>query len=85
MDHLLQDIYREFGWKTRMIAPLVGVSVYITLKIEEKRLANGWTYEPPSFYEKNKAALALKDTNISRVVPEIKGVGGKYAPSTQQL
>ena len=85
MDHLLQDIYGEFGWKTRMIAPLVGVPVYITLKIEEKRLANGWTYEPPSFYEKNKAALALKDTNISRAVPEIKGVGGKYAPSTQQL
>ncbi len=85
MDHLLQDIYGEFGWKTRMIAPLVGVPVYITLKIEEKRLTNGWTYEPPSFYEKNKAALALKDTNISRAVPEIKGVGGKYAPSTQQL
>ena len=83
MDHLLQDIYREFGWKTKMIAPLVGVWVYITLRFEEKRLANGWTYEPPSFYEKNKAALALKDTNISRVVPEIKGVGGKYAPSTQ--
>ena len=83
MDHLLQDIYKEFGWKTKMIAPLVGVWVYITLKFEEKRLANGWTYEPPSFLEQNKAALALKDTNISRVVPEIKGVGGKYAPSTQ--
>ncbi len=85
MDHLLQDIYREFGWKTRMIAPLVGVSVYITLKIEEKRLANGWTYEPPSFYEKNKAALALKDAKPSRALPEIPEIGGKYAPSTQEL
>lgn len=85
MDHLFQDICREFGWKTKMIAPLVGVWVYITLKAEEKRLANGWTYEPPSFYEKNEKALALKGTKISRVVPEITGVRGKYAPSTQQL
>ena len=85
MDHLLKDIYREFGWKTKMIAPLVGVSVYISLKIEEKRLANGWTYEPPSFYEKNKAALALKDAKTSRALPEIPEIGGKYAPSTQEL
>jgi len=85
MDHLLQDIYREFGWKTKMIAPLVGVWVYITLKFEEKRLANGWTYEPPSFYEKNKAALALKDVKTARALPKVPEIGRKYAPTTQQL
>jgi len=85
MDHLLKDIYREFGWKTKIIAPLVGVWVHISLKMEEKRLANGWTYEPPSFYEKNKAALALKDTKTSRALPEIPEIGGKYAPSTQEV
>jgi radical SAM superfamily enzyme YgiQ (UPF0313 family) len=85
MDHLLKDIYREFGWKTKIIAPLVGVWVHISLKMEEKRLANGWTYEPPSFYEKNKAALALKDTKTSRTLPEIPEIGGKYAPSTQEV
>ena len=85
MDHLLKDIYREFGWKTKIIAPLVGVWVHISLKREEKRLANGWTYEPPSFYEKNKAALALKDTKTSRALPEIPEIGGKYAPSTQEV
>ena len=83
LDHLLQGIYREFGWKTKMIAPLIGVWVYVTLKFEQRRLSKGWTYEPPVFYEKNKAALDLKDSSISRVVPEIRGVGGKYAPSTQ--
>ena len=83
MNRLLQDIYKAFGWKTKVIAPIVGIWVYITLKIEQRRLANGWTYEPPSFYERNKAAADLMDSNISIAVPEIKRVGGKYAPSTQ--
>jgi hypothetical protein len=30
------------------------------MKLEERRLARGWTYEPRSFYEKNQAALALE-------------------------
>ncbi len=79
MDSLLQDIYREFGWKTRMVAPLVGTCVYITLKFEERRLASGWTYEPPSFYEKNKAALAYEDVKTLRVLPEVSGIGDKCA------
>jgi radical SAM superfamily enzyme YgiQ (UPF0313 family) len=57
INSLLQEIYETFGWKTRIIAPLAGIYVYIALKREERRLANGWTYEPDSFYEKNTAAL----------------------------
>ena len=79
MDSLLQDIYREFGWKTRMVAPLVGTCVYITLIFEERRLASGWTYEPPSFYEKNKAALAYEDVKTLHVLPEVSGIGDKCA------
>ena len=60
MDTLLRDIYQEFGWKTRIIAPLVGRYVYASLKKEEQRLADGFTYEPQSFYEKNPQALALE-------------------------
>jgi len=62
INSLLQGIYETFGWKTRIIAPLAGIYVYIALKKEERRLANGWTYEPGSFYEKNAAALALENT-----------------------
>ncbi|MCP4349679.1 MAG: B12-binding domain-containing radical SAM protein [Desulfobacterales bacterium] len=61
MNSLLQDIYEEFGWKTRMIAPLAGRYIFAALKREEKRLANGWTYEPEIYYEKNAAALALEN------------------------
>ena len=61
MNSLLQEIYETFGWKTRIIAPLAGRYVYAVLKKEERRLADGWTYEPDCFYEKNTAALALEN------------------------
>jgi hypothetical protein len=60
MDDLLRDLYGTFGWETRLIAPLIGRYAFAALKREEKRLADGWTYEPPVFYEKNDAARALE-------------------------
>jgi len=57
---LLRDIYREFGWKTRLLAPVVGRYLMATAKREEKRLARGWTLEPGCFYEKNRAARELE-------------------------
>jgi len=57
---LLADIYAEFGWSTRLVAPLIGRYAYSRLKREEERLAAGNSYEPRSFCENNAAALALK-------------------------
>ena len=57
---ILQDIYREFGWKTRIVAPLLGRFIHAATKREQKRLEAGWTYEPTVFYEKNALALALE-------------------------
>lgn len=62
MDALLKDIYQEFGLKTRAVAPLIGLYGYTAIRLEEKRLANGWKYEPSTFYEKNAAALAIKSS-----------------------
>ncbi len=59
-EELLRDIYAEFGWLTRIIAPVIGRYALFTLKREEERLAEGWTYEPRSFYQKNPAAGMLK-------------------------
>ncbi len=59
-ESLLMDIYAEFGWMPRLIAPLLGRYAFFTLKREEARLAAGQTYEPHSFLEKNEAALALE-------------------------
>ena len=59
MQDLLSDIYREFGWQTRMAAPLIGAFIYVRLLREERRIDRGWHYEPTTFYDKNPAAMAL--------------------------
>jgi len=81
MDDLLHDIYKEFGWKTRLFAPIAGRYLYMGLKKEDKRLAEGWSYEPRTFYEKNAAALALENTgkpsDIRSKVKELQWVSCK--------
>lgn len=59
-DRLLKDLYAVFGWKTRIITPLIGLFAWRSLIGEEKRLANGWTYEPRPFRNRNAAAQALE-------------------------
>jgi hypothetical protein len=60
MDRLLDDLKQSFGMRTRLIAPLAGRYLQMTIRKEEKRLAAGWTYEPETCYEKNQAAMALE-------------------------
>jgi len=78
VDRLLKDICGEFGWKTRLIAPIVGVYAYVCLGREERRIANGWQYEPTSFYTKNGAALSLEQEDATDFYP-------KYAKPERQL
>jgi hypothetical protein len=60
MRALLARLYKEFGWSTRIIAGLTGRYLYRMMKREDRRLAQGWAYEPSSFYEHNSAATALE-------------------------
>lgn len=53
---LLNELYAEFGWKARLYGAIGGRYVLHTIRREEKRLASGWTYEPPTFYERNAAS-----------------------------
>ncbi|UCG32122.1 MAG: cobalamin-dependent protein [Phycisphaerales bacterium] len=53
MTRLLKDMNREFGWRSRLSALLGGPYVLWKIRQEERRLADGWTYEPPTFYEVN--------------------------------
>lgn len=59
MDRLLKELTREFGWKARLAAALGGRYLEWSSRREARRLASGWTYEPPTFYEVNDAAAAL--------------------------
>jgi len=84
---LLHALYREFGWKTRLFAPLAGRYLYHNLKKEEHRLENGWRYEPPAFHEKNAAALALEHAPRGEraVKPTVPWVTGDLSPAFSRI
>ena len=54
LESLLADLYAEFGWKARFYASVGGWYVLRKIRAEAKLLARGWTYEPPTFYERNE-------------------------------
>ena len=49
---LRREIEREFGLVPRLTRSLVGPLLYLTSKWEDRRLAKGQTYEPPTFVER---------------------------------
>ncbi|MCX5900099.1 MAG: hypothetical protein NTX06_05080, partial [Proteobacteria bacterium] len=60
LDRTLKDLYAEFGLKARLTAPLLGRFLHYTISKEVQRLAQGWTYEPMTVYEKNEKARLLE-------------------------
>ena len=55
MSAVLDDLHREFGWKSRLFSALGSRYVLWRIRREEKLLASGWSYEPPTCYERNAA------------------------------
>lgn len=53
LSETLKGIYREFGLKARLAGPVYGRIIHMLLKREDRRLKAGWTWEPPTFYERN--------------------------------
>lgn len=60
MAALLRDLRREFGWMSRLLAPLLGRVMLAGARREERRLRNGWTYEPKTVYQMNSRARELE-------------------------
>jgi len=58
LDDLLRDIYSTLGLQPRLIAPMAGCYIFWAMKREKQRIASGWTIEPKTFLEKNRAAFA---------------------------
>jgi hypothetical protein len=50
---LLEDLFEQFGERARYVAETGGPLLLDDLRAEERRLAEGWSYEPPTFYEIN--------------------------------
>ena len=55
MARLLEEMNHEFGWTSRLFAAIGGPYVLWKIRQEERRLAQGWTCEPPTFYDVNDA------------------------------
>jgi len=83
ISQILEELYAEFGWRARLAAPIVGRYLYYMLKREERRLQNGWTYEPPTYYETNSdvgpqsAVRAVGVTNNSTSADQSAPVSAK--------
>jgi len=72
---LLKEMKTEFGWTSSLFAWLGGHYVLGKIRKEEERLAQGWTYEPPTFYEVNDAGPAENSVGVSRcsfIAPRIE-------------
>lgn len=54
MSDLLFDLRREFGLKSWFYSMVGGLYVLNAIYREERRLANGFAYEPPTFIEANE-------------------------------
>jgi hypothetical protein len=83
MSGLLRDLFREFGWISRLFAAAGGPYLCWTARREQTRLSRGWTHEPPTFYEHNDAAHALSNAArrggelCRRVIPRVAAVRGR--------
>jgi radical SAM superfamily enzyme YgiQ (UPF0313 family) len=64
MSVLLKELHAEFGWKSRFFSAVGGRWVLRQIRKEEKRLAAGFSYEPPTFYERNAAVVDRPDVPI---------------------
>jgi len=65
---LLGDLNREFGWKSRLMSLFGGRYLLRQIHREEKRLAAGWTYEPPTCYERNAHSVAPAEKDDPKTV-----------------
>jgi len=72
---LLAEIYKEFGWKTRLFSPVLGLVIYKKMRQEEMRLAEGWTKEPKTFYQTESRPICIRkldqQTSAQAVFPSL--------------
>jgi hypothetical protein len=63
-----EELYAELGRKARVAARVAGPSLECKLRAEEQRLQDGWTYEPPTFFETNADDGPATAVRVSGVI-----------------
>ena len=66
MSDLLGQLHAEFGWKSRLFSAIGGRWVFRKVQKEERRLAEGFCYEPQTFYERNSWVLDRPEAALCR-------------------
>jgi hypothetical protein len=68
MSEVLRDLRSNFGIKSWFFSTVGGRYVYWKMKQEQRRLAQGWTYEPPMFLKRNFGPLRKR---VRSVIPRV--------------
>ncbi len=58
-EELLRELRRAFGLRCRLASSIGGRWLHRMVRREERRLADGVTYEPPTFYERSEGFFAV--------------------------
>ncbi len=66
MSALLRDLNAAFGWKSRLAGVFGARWVLRKIRREQQRLAAGFSYEPPTFYERNQSLADRPDVRLCR-------------------
>ncbi len=64
---LLKELHQEFGWRSKLAAPIAGRVLFRSLKRQQRMLDEGWTYEPPTFYDTNSRDGPAEATRVDGV------------------
>jgi radical SAM superfamily enzyme YgiQ (UPF0313 family) len=73
---LRHEIGREFGWLTRLASAALGPLLLWTTRREERRLAAGHTYEPPTIIERRNWSLPEPMEAVAPLLPELTASTG---------
>jgi radical SAM superfamily enzyme YgiQ (UPF0313 family) len=66
---LRSDFAQEFGMKTRLASPIAGRVIYQLIRREERRLHQGWTYQPSMFIEKRNWERLVQPREVHGLAP----------------
>ncbi len=66
MSALLRELHAEFGWKSRLFSAIGGRWLLGRIRKEEKRLAAGFSHEPPTFCERNASVADRPELPLCR-------------------
>jgi len=66
MSVLLRELHAEYGWKSRLFSAVGSRWVLRQIRKEERRLAVGFSHEPPTFYERNELVSDRADVPLCR-------------------